>query len=529
MSTTVALEGWMDKEPRIRHLCSPVLAWLLDAAPAADESPVSELPSDNMPHKVLIEQLLLTAQGILSLRLSFPPLDQDQLPDGYVSQCEMLSRSLSQTFAIESITEAVNAFTDDLMVSPQAGRLAMIQSIVPFVDAYLRLIQNHLIVQAQLVKSSFKLSYVLCRVVMSLAERGFCKPAELDEESTGDTGQGDEVLDGTGLGQGTGSKNVSDQIQDESQVEGLRNEESTGNEPTCETEGDGIEMGELGGDAEDLDGDNAETGSEDGNQPELDEEIGKTDPANPDTVDEKLWGDEKIPGETAELQSSKESSKEQNDTSEVVAKEDQEKHAPTKDDGAPSLNYNGEELADEEMPDDQPVDAGRQMDKFVPEADTLDLPDDLELNTGDDEQVDENPDTQDDAMDETGDEPQQSFPASREPETVPDETVETLQEEGIPADSEDNPECDSHETPTPGGEDNQSQPKEGQPDVSEENNQTKDSNIQNPVDPPLGGRSQDTTEPGAKSSNESAEGNDVNEGIVQNNRSVSPFFFLACT
>ena len=521
MATATALEGWMNEEPRIRHLCSPVLVWLLDAAPSLNDLPASEPQSDKMPHKKLIEQLLLVIQGILSLRLSFPPLDLDEPPDSYVSQCERLSGNVSQVIAIESVVRAVNAFTDDLIVSPPAGRLAMIQTVLPFLDAYLHLVQNYLIVQVQFVKSSFKLSYVLCRVVLSLAQKGFCKPAELDEESTGDAEQGDEVLDGAGLGHGTGSKNVSDQIQDESQVEGLRDEETTKNEPASESDGDAIEMGDLGGDIEDLDGDNTEGGSDDESRPEIDEEVGKTDATNPDTVNEKLWGDEKVAGEKAEGRSSKEGSKEQNEPSEVVAKENQEKHTSKQDDGL--LNHTSEELADEEMPDDHPVDAGRQMDNFVPEADTLDLPDDLELSTGDNEQ-DEHPDTQDDAMNEGEDEHHQSFPASRDPEPVQDEPFDAG-EDDVPVDPEDSL-SDSHEIATPDAEGDQLQASATQPDISEGNNQSKESSMQNPVDSPSDGRSQGAKEAGATAGNEVTETNEVNEGNVRNDRSVLSLFFF---
>jgi midasin len=524
----------MDDEPRIRHLCSPALVWLLDATPDLEDCPVSEPQSEKMPQKGVIDKLLLVAQSVRSLRLSLPSQDLDQLPDNYIAQCEMLSDNLSQVVGIESVVKAVNSFVDELMVSPPADWLALIQTIIPFTNAYLRLVQNYLFGQAQLAKASFKLSYTLCRVVLSLAQKGFCKPAEMEEESTGAAGQGDEVLDGTGLGQGTGGKNVSDEIQDESQVEGLRDEQTNENEPAGTTDDDAIEMEELGGgDVQDVEGDDDDTGSEAGSEKDVDEEVGKNDPLNPDTVDEKLWGDEKVPGENAEGQSSKEASGEKQDTAEVMAKEDQDKHTSKQSDREPPPNQDVDESADmndEEMPDEHPVDAGKQMDNFVPEANTLDLPDDLDLNTGDDGQ-DDNPDIQDDAMDDGEDEPEQGMPTQRDPEPVPDEVLETSQED-FPAQCEDNLESDSRESPTPDAEDDQLQPDSvAQPDFSEGGDQAKEPKTQTAQDPPSGDKSQDAT-PGAQTAvdatggSDAADGNEATEGRLQDDLSVFRVFFF---
>lgn len=483
MSTTMALSRWMDEEPRIRHLCSPVLIWLTDASSILDDTSTPSLPGENKSHKDVVDRLLLSVQSILSLHPSSPSLDQQ--PDKYILDNEVLSGNLSRALAVESVRNAVDAVVDHLVGSPSTGRLAMMQRMLPFLDVYLCFVQNHLYVQCRLVKSSFKLSYVLCRVVLSILQKGFCKPAEVDDESTGPANQSEEVLDGTGLGHGTGTKDVSDQIQDESQVEGLRGEETTEDAAKGATDGDGIEMEELAGDVQDVDGDDNERGSDDGSQTDVDDEVGETDPRDPGTVDEKLWGDETVPGETAEGQSSNEGSKEQNSTSEIVAKEDREKLASKQDGLKPPLGEAVEESADldeEEMPNNHPADAGMQMDNFVPEAETLDIPDDLDLSNGDDGQ-DKNQDTQEEAMDEMEDDHQQS-PTPIDQEPVGEVAEESPQEESFHADPQDALISDSHGTPIPNAEDEHSQPTTLQPDLFEGDNQMRDSIGRSTFDPP---------------------------------------------
>lgn len=57
-------------------------------------------------------------------------------------------------------------------------------------------------------------------------EKGFCKPPKEEEENDEDQeGKTQEGVEGTGLGQGKGSKDISDQLEYEEQIEGLKGEE----------------------------------------------------------------------------------------------------------------------------------------------------------------------------------------------------------------------------------------------------------------------------------------------------------------
>lgn len=105
---------------------------------------------------------------------------------------------------------------------------------------------------------------------------------------------------GTGLGEGVGDKNVSKEIEDESQVEGLKDEkDDTDGEAERAEEDDAIEMNEdMGGQLQyvpDAEYEQQEDDSEEQNDEDLDEQIGDLDAHDPSAVDEKLWGDETGP------------------------------------------------------------------------------------------------------------------------------------------------------------------------------------------------------------------------------------------
>lgn len=58
----------------------------------------------------------------------------------------------------------------------------------------------------------------LSYVTWSLFFQGFCVPAEFEDEVAGEGATDFEDIEGGGLGQGEGVKDVSDQIENEDQV-----------------------------------------------------------------------------------------------------------------------------------------------------------------------------------------------------------------------------------------------------------------------------------------------------------------------
>merc|ERR1712071_379249 len=85
-----------------------------------------------------------------------------------------------------------------------------------------------------LYRNSSKLLYVLLRVFRNLVAKGFCvdNSEEEDGEGEGDT----EVMNfednanGTGMGEGQGENDVTDQIENEEQLLGLKVDEENNEE-----------------------------------------------------------------------------------------------------------------------------------------------------------------------------------------------------------------------------------------------------------------------------------------------------------
>ena len=76
-------------------------------------------------------------------------------------------------------------------------------------------------------KSLSKLLYILCSLFIHLTYNGFCGEKDQEEEEAEGDNEGSDfdMADGTGMGEGKGMQNVSDQIEHEEQLEGLKDDQ----------------------------------------------------------------------------------------------------------------------------------------------------------------------------------------------------------------------------------------------------------------------------------------------------------------
>jgi len=148
-------------------------------------------------------------------------------------------------------------------------------------------------------QSQGKLLYVCLRVFRTLAAKGLCSSQEEEAEGDASGMSFEDDVEGTGMGEGDGKKDVSDQIDNEDQLSGLKNEEQKDkNEDPPEKPPKGeddkaIEMTQdFEGDMHDIsDDDNGEDDEEDfeDEREQLEREMGDTN--EDDVVDEKQWDD----------------------------------------------------------------------------------------------------------------------------------------------------------------------------------------------------------------------------------------------
>ena len=189
----------------------------------------------------------------------------------------------------------------------------LVRNIIPLIY---RVIGTYAILLEDLClsyKSSSKLLYVCLRVFRTIVSKGLCSAETEDGDGEGGgAGVGDmrfeDDVEGTGMGEGDGKNDVSDQIQNEEQLLGLKNDKDDAKDESKakskkqldEKEAEeGVEMTQdFDGDMFDLPEDKGDENNdeEQDNEEDIDREMGEAD--EQDIVDEKLWdGDDEDDGE----------------------------------------------------------------------------------------------------------------------------------------------------------------------------------------------------------------------------------------
>lgn len=326
--------------------------------------------------KKMIDLLLLAAQEIRSQGLA---LNEASEPEGIVLTSASLSASLSTALNLQHIVAQVESFLSALTYSSVKDRLMAVRRVSPFLDTYLQMAESMLGLQALHSKAFGKLTYILARLIISLSQNGFCKPPDDDGQQAAGDGNMEQLEGGTGFGEGTGKEDAGDEIKDESQVEGLQNEQGENNTEQKQ-DNEGIEMDGVDGEMQDVS--DEESGSEsepEEPQSDIDDVVENLDKESSGKVDEKLWEGEH---EEDKPQNDQAGSKDSESTGKDVA--------PQTDDTSRISKLPVEEtMQDDGMPDEDnppgaedapPIDAGKQLEQSVLEEAVLDLPDDIDIN-----------------------------------------------------------------------------------------------------------------------------------------------------
>lgn len=327
----------------------------------------------------------------------------------------------------------------------EVGRACrMLVRLEPLLGTYSNLVRYFLAVSVCVHRSTGKLLSVLASIFTELAQKGFCLPQELMAGGDGEGATEFHDYEGGGIGEGEGSKDISDKIENEDQVEdtfheGQEKEEQQQDEGNIKAEDNAIEMSEDF-DGQMHDGDEKETGEEDDSdkedEEELDKKMGDLGEGQTDTLDERLWGNDEDDNEGGSDKEEESGQGMDQGESELVANDDNLDAAdPNKDQKKQDKEEQGEEeekiheQGDQREFDDNEVDPYHGQQDKRPEPEAMDLPEDLNLdqkdvgeNDGDGDE--ENPfDIDDKAMGLDEDEPQ------KDGQDEEDKGAEDMQEE----------------------------------------------------------------------------------------------------
>ncbi|RDA83003.1 hypothetical protein CP532_4393 [Ophiocordyceps camponoti-leonardi (nom. inval.)] len=261
-----------------------------------------------------------------------------------------------------------------------AATTSIIRLASPVLDSFLELCRQCVGRGVDLHRATAHMSAKLTRAFTQIASQGFCTPQEKSDETSGDSGQ---LESGTGLGEGEGAEDISKDIQPDEDLSELAQEKNEGEQKDMEDEKDAVDMAdeELEGDLGSVDGaQDDENGSKSGDDEEendVEEEAGEVDDLDPTAVDEKMWDGDDEKAEK-DQQGNKPAGREENDS--VMAPEEtaEDKEAEQK---AEEQDVEDEPEAEEDGVTTQ--DEINRQDQNVEDKDTLELPDDMNLDLDD--------------------------------------------------------------------------------------------------------------------------------------------------
>uniref|UniRef100_A0A3P9MDK6 Midasin n=1 Tax=Oryzias latipes TaxID=8090 RepID=A0A3P9MDK6_ORYLA len=168
----------------------------------------------------------------------------------------------------------------------------------PLLEIYCDMLRYYLTVLVGVHRSTGKLLSVLASIFTELAQKGFCLPQELMPGGDGEGATEFHDYEGGGIGEGEGTKDVSDKIENEDQVEDTSQEgqekEEQQEKGDIKSEENAIEMSEDF-DGQMHDGDENEEEDDESDKEdneELDKKMGDLGEGQTDTLDERMWGDD---------------------------------------------------------------------------------------------------------------------------------------------------------------------------------------------------------------------------------------------
>ena len=265
-----------------------------------------------------VEKALLAIQGVCKVKEL-----KDETVEDFVEEdenhklwyCHEIACHQLDAFDIEGLGSSFDSvlqglkkihYSDCFSQEDREQMVSIVADVAIFLGDVLEFANNRITEYISFFRETTKLQYVLLRVFRTLVAKGFCSSETSEEDGDGDGGDVsgmnfEDDVEGTGMGEGDGKNDVSDQLESEEQLLGLKNDEKNESEENKqeskrldeEEAKQGMEMeadfdGELCDVPDDLKEDEKE--DEDGEE-ELDREMGDGQDPNEEVVDEKMWGD----------------------------------------------------------------------------------------------------------------------------------------------------------------------------------------------------------------------------------------------
>jgi MoxR-like ATPase len=349
---------------------------------------------------LVVQKVLLVVQKMCKGSNAIDKSNEDEDPaDQAIFVCHSSASREVAALDVEGVSAAFTAVIDDLRlmhdtnVTPKSQRdccTAVVSDLSVLVRELLEVSRQRLVEYIIFSRSTAKLNYVLVRVFRVLVSKGYCADSITDVDGEGDVSgmNFEDDQDGTGMGEGDGKEDVTDQLESEEQLLGLKGEdqedgdvnENESKQLTEEEAKQGMEMeGDFEGDMcdvpEQTQDDDAPNGDDD--EEELEREMGDGSDPNEEVIDEKMWDNSDDEGDQnqAEEKFEKDSGvKGEALEDEVRTREDDKESPKGEPNETEAMEPNDTETTDQNMQDEPQINDDTE-DKYEDKASGVDVRD----------------------------------------------------------------------------------------------------------------------------------------------------------
>ncbi|SCU90222.1 LADA_0F02608g1_1 [Lachancea dasiensis] len=483
--------------------------------------------------------IMLTIQKLLQDKPEKIVMDEDSWLTSSHQRINSVAKRVTSSKVTMNMKDAL-----DLICSQKYSKRTsrMITAIVQFTMPMLSRYNQLLVCLMNRIKCHYDTvshgTIILGGILYNLGKSGFCSPSPPDEET-----EDQNLQDGSGLGDGDGAQNNSNDVEeDEDLLENAQqpDKEQEKKEDQDEDEENAVDMeGDMAGDLEQASGEDDSEDHDDDEEEDLDEEVDDLDEDDPNALDEKMWNeDAKESDKEKEANQAPQNSNEDDvqaaegneDNSADDRQENQERSEIDEQDKEEEREeQNSEPESNEEdegvgQDDEVRNDESDQLENHVPEVETMDLPEDMDLDSGEEESGDENHAESegelDDGMSEENkeqkeeDDDEEGQGAEGEESALPDENRDSIEDENEADEDKEDIDIDEQEH----GEDSE-EVDSGNKDDQENDNAASDAELANEEDTANDnktGDDMDTQEAGGEdNSEEKLEGLDGVEDMME--------------
>ncbi|KAL6403944.1 hypothetical protein AUP68_13320 [Ilyonectria robusta] len=385
-----SLDNMISQHPNLGFVLQQMLGWSDITAHSVDTH-TSELELSTFANAIstLCDKVLVAVEGARKMATEIPRKEDEagwltKHSDGFLSLIKKL-----HIYEVEKSTaRCIEMMKHIDLEQPQLSQAAMglMAVATPIMVEFLALSQQSVAQVVNIHGALAHMAYNMTKSFTQIASKGFCTPQEKSDETSGESNQ---VESGTGLGDGEGAEDISKDIQPDEDLSELAQEVNKEESGEMEDEKDAVDMAdeELEGDMGSVDGaDDDEEGSKKGDEEEenddIDEEAGDVDDLDPTAVDEKMWDGEDEEKAEKDQQGDKAKGQKKDDE-QMAADEDAKKQGGEEE---PEMDDTGEQEDGDIDAEEEDVKAQEEMNRqeqTAEENDTLALPDEMDLDLGD--------------------------------------------------------------------------------------------------------------------------------------------------